>query len=102
MRSAIESELELNQTEGDLPDKHKTMDPIESLIQTYNELNPPVIDELDSVPTSVQLMRYVAKNRPFLVRNGAKDWDAVKNWNAAYLRQKLQRLEVKVAVTPEG
>ena len=78
------------------------MDAIESLILTYNDLNPAVIDELDSRPTALQFMKYVAKNRPFVVRAGAKDWVAVRKWDASYLRQKLQGCEVKVAVTPEG
>ncbi|CAK4034396.1 Hypothetical predicted protein [Lecanosticta acicola] len=78
------------------------MDPIESFISLYNDLNPPAIDQLVSPPTTLQFMRYVARNRPFVVRSGAKHWAAVKKWDASYLRQKLQGLQVRVALTPQG
>ncbi|OCK85686.1 Clavaminate synthase-like protein [Lepidopterella palustris CBS 459.81] len=47
-------------------------------------------------------MRYVARNRPFVVRKGAEDWTARKAWNAKYLVDVMGRQLVNVAVTPHG
>tara|TARA_R110002003_G_scaffold138_14_gene12747 strand:- start:2792 stop:3691 length:900 start_codon:yes stop_codon:yes gene_type:complete len=47
-------------------------------------------------------MRYVARNRPFVIKNGAKDWKARKQWNATYLSNVLRGQNVNVALTPHG
>ncbi|KAH7385920.1 cupin-like domain-containing protein [Pyrenochaeta sp. MPI-SDFR-AT-0127] len=47
-------------------------------------------------------MRYVARNRPFVIRNGAKDWKACKRWNAANLIEVMKGQDVNVAITPHG
>jgi jumonji domain-containing protein 7 len=47
-------------------------------------------------------MRYVARNRPFVIRNGAKDWKARKRWSAAYLSSVMAAQTVNVALTPHG
>lgn len=47
-------------------------------------------------------MRYVARNRPFVIRNGAKDWKARKRWNAATLAEVMTGQDVNVAITPHG
>ena len=47
-------------------------------------------------------MRYVARNRPFIVRNGAKDFKARTRWNAEYLKKVMQGQNVNVALTPHG
>jgi jumonji domain-containing protein 7 len=47
-------------------------------------------------------MRHVARNRPFVVRNGAKDFKARKTWNAEYLKEVMQGQNVNVAITPHG
>ncbi|KAF2250977.1 Clavaminate synthase-like protein [Trematosphaeria pertusa] len=47
-------------------------------------------------------MRYVARNRPFIIRNGAWDWKARKRWNARYLAEVMQGQNVNVAITPHG
>ena len=76
--------------------------PIDTLINTYHELNAAIIDELTEEPSPLEFMRYVSCNRPFVVRNAASEWDAVRNWNAIYLREKMNDELVKVAVTPLG
>lgn len=77
-------------------------DPIEALINSYHELNASVVDELSEEPSPLEFMRYVARNRPFVVRSPALEWDAVKNWDAMYLRRAMANEVVNVAVTPFG
>ena len=47
-------------------------------------------------------MRYVARNRPFVIKNGAATWTARKKWNAAYLKDVMQGQSVNVSLTPHG
>ena len=77
-------------------------DPIEDLITAYHEFNATVIDELHEEPSALEFMRYVAKNRPFVVRGGAKGWKACESWDAAYLSDVMRSEDVQVAVTPYG
>jgi jumonji domain-containing protein 7 len=72
------------------------------LLTTYNELNSTSIDELTDVPSALEFMRYVARNRPFVVRGGASDWQATRTWDVATLKELLGGQSVNVAVTPEG
>ncbi|KAI0490662.1 cupin-like domain-containing protein [Xylaria cf. heliscus] len=81
---------------------HKTEDPIVELLATYNELNSSHIEELDDEPSPLEFMRYVARNTPFVVRYGARDWAATQMWDAAYLLRELAGNKVNVAVTPFG
>ncbi|KAJ3534365.1 hypothetical protein NM208_g7565 [Fusarium decemcellulare] len=75
---------------------------IENLISTFNELNSNVIDELHEEPSPLEFMRYVARNTPFVIRNGASTWKACQEWNSAYLLSALKGQSVNVAVTPYG
>lgn len=75
---------------------------LESLLENYNELNASYIDELDQEPTPLQFMRYVARNRPFVIRGGARDWPAFQHWDADYLLETLGDSPVNVASTPNG
>ncbi|KAH7033231.1 phospholipase A2 [Microdochium trichocladiopsis] len=77
-------------------------DPIAELIATYHELNSNVVQELTEEPSPLEFMRHVARNTPFVVRQGASSWPAVKQWSAAYLREALAGHPVNVAVTPCG
>lgn len=83
-------------------DSHMPNDPIVELLTTYNELNSSRIDELRDEPSPLEFMRYVSRNTPFVVRRGAKNWDAMRTWDAAYLRSALAGYRVNVAVTPFG
>lgn len=47
-------------------------------------------------------MRYVSRNRPFVIKNGASSWKARKRWNAAYLSNVMSDQTVNVAITPHG
>ncbi|KAI9831337.1 MAG: hypothetical protein M1819_005111 [Sarea resinae] len=75
---------------------------IQSLIKTYADLNPSTITELTSEPSPLEFMRYVAQNRPFVVRGGARDWPAARKWDAEYLERVMGDQEVNVAITPLG
>lgn len=83
-------------------DSASTDDPIATLIETYHELNSSIVQELSDEPSPLEFMRYVARNRPFVVRNAARDWPAVRKWDTKYLRRVLHRQDVRVAVTPKG
>ena len=78
------------------------MDPIRNAIETYHELNDAVIDDLFDEPSPLEFMRFVARNRPFVVRQAAANWDAVNKWNATYLCKVMEGQEINVAVTPVG
>ena len=43
-------------------------------ITTYHELNAFIIDELHDEPSALEFMRFVSKNRPFVVRRAAATW----------------------------
>jgi jumonji domain-containing protein 7 len=75
---------------------------IKDLIITYHEVNSSTIDELDEEPSPLEFMRYVAKNRPFVIRKGAADWHACRDWNTEFLRREIGDSMVQVAITPFG
>ncbi|ORY00743.1 cupin-like domain-domain-containing protein [Clohesyomyces aquaticus] len=77
-------------------------DAVRDLITSYHDLNTTLIDELDSEPSPLEFMRYVCRNRPFVVRKGAEDWKARKLWNAEYLCRVMKDEMVNVAITPHG
>jgi peptidyl-lysine (3S)-dioxygenase / protease len=79
-----------------------TSDPITELLTTYNELNSSSIDELTEVPSPLEFMGYVARNRPFVVRGGASDWKATRTWSVEALKERMAGMSVNVAVTPKG
>ena len=75
---------------------------LEDLVTTYHELNGDAIDELDEQPSALEFMRYVAKNRPFVVRGGASRWPAVQRWSYQHLIDMMKDSTVNVAITPHG
>ncbi|KAF2822295.1 Clavaminate synthase-like protein [Ophiobolus disseminans] len=72
------------------------------LITTYHDLNPTTITTLNASPSPLEFMRYVARNQPFVIKNGAQDWTARKTWSATHLRTVLTDTHVNVAITPHG
>lgn len=84
------------------PEPPPPLDPIIELLTTYNELNLPTADEFAEELSALEYMRYVARNRPFVIRGGASHWHATKTWNIAVLKELLQGQSVNVAVTPKG
>ena len=77
-------------------------DVLTNLINTYHELNANVVDELREEPSPLEFMRYVASNRPFVVRGAASDWKASQRWSAEYLKKAMGDQRITVAVTPTG
>lgn len=77
-------------------------DALVKLVQNYHELNAALVDEFLEEPSPLEFMRYVARNRPFVVRNVASDWRAVHVWSLDFLRTTMQGEAVQVAVTPNG
>ncbi|MCJ1478792.1 hypothetical protein MMC13_007476 [Lambiella insularis] len=75
---------------------------LEELVADYHELNSEFVDEIYEQPSALEFMRYVAKNRPFIVRGGALHWPAIQKWNFDYLITVMKNQLVNVAVTPHG
>ena len=75
---------------------------IETAINTYHELNASVVEELEETPSPLEFLRFVAKNRPFVVRNAASEWEASVKWDSDYLRNTMGNQDVNVAITPFG
>lgn len=72
------------------------------LLDNYNELNMNSVDELWEEPSPLEFMRYVARNRPFVIKQGARHWTACKRWSANYLVESIGNSTVNVAITPKG
>ncbi|OJD30470.1 phospholipase a2 [Diplodia corticola] len=75
---------------------------VRGLITSYHELNPNCVDELREEPSPLEFMRYVAQNRPFVVRGGASSWKSTRKWNAAYLKEVMAGQHVNVTITNQG
>lgn len=74
---------------------------IEALLTSYHELNTSSVDELTEAPSPLAFMRYVAKNIPFVVRQGVSHWPAML-WNMEYLKEVMGDTAIEVAITPSG
>lgn len=75
---------------------------LRELIVTYNELNASTVEELEDEPSPLEFMRFVSRNTPFVVRQGAATWTAVKEWTPDSLKSVMSGQRVNVAVTPHG
>lgn len=71
------------------------------MLRTYHDLNGD-IPILYEEPSPLAFMRYVTKNRPFIVRQGCSKWRAVRKWNVDYFKKVMKDMLIKVAVTPHG
>ncbi|CZT03241.1 related to phospholipase [Rhynchosporium agropyri] len=83
------------------PSSHSE-DPTITLLETYSSLNSSVITTLTSLPSPLEFLRFVAQNRPLIIRGGAADWKAVREWNVTTLKEVLDGVSVNVDVTPFG
>ncbi|KAG9258313.1 putative pla2g4b [Emericellopsis atlantica] len=75
---------------------------VRELLTTYNDLNGARVEELDHEPSPLEFMRFVARNTPFVVRQGAASWKSHQKWTPDYLKDKLAGQRVNVAITPHG
>jgi jumonji domain-containing protein 7 len=78
------------------------MDPIEELLTSYAELNGSHITELETEPSPLEFMRFVALNTPFVVKNATSEWRATRLWSSSYIRNAMRGQIINVAVTPHG
>ncbi|KAL6708544.1 hypothetical protein ACN47E_002525 [Coniothyrium glycines] len=85
-----------------LSDDGQLHDAVRDLITSYHDLNPSTINILDHEPSPLEFMRYAARNRPFVIKQGAMDWPALKKWNSTYLTTLMSGQAVNVALTPHG
>ncbi|KAF2236229.1 phospholipase A2 [Viridothelium virens] len=75
---------------------------IAELMVSYHELNGSSIEELREDPSPLEFMRYVAQNKPFVIRGGAENWPACQKWDVPYLKQSVGDRMVTIASTIEG
>ncbi|KAL0253171.1 hypothetical protein SLS55_010624 [Diplodia seriata] len=75
---------------------------VRGLITSYHELNANSVDELAEEPSPLEFTRYVAQNRPFVIRGGASSWKSNRSWNAAYLKEAMAGQHVNVTITNRG
>ena len=72
------------------------------LLKDYHELNSEIAEELTEEPSALEFMRYVAQNRPFVVKKAARNWPACRKWTTDYFINTMGDAPVKVALTPYG
>jgi len=77
-------------------------DALRELLVTYNEINSDIIDEVFEEPSPLEFMRFVAKNRPLIIRGGAQSWEAVQKWSRQFLVNVVGDNLVNVSITPNG
>lgn len=77
---------------------------LQVLMRDYDSLNSSQVSELHSTPTPVEFSRFVAANRPVVIRGqGQREGIvALEKWTDQYLVNKLQGKKVAIAVSPDG
>lgn len=61
------------------------------------------VPRLEKAPSSLGFLRdWVSPNVPVIIQNAFNHWPALEKWNNDYLREKIGRRLVTVAVTPNG
>jgi len=73
-------------------------------VQTYQEYNSSTCTELFSTPSALEFHRYVASNRPLVIRGqGFRDQvPALDRWADDYLIEKMEEREVDISLDPTG
>jgi len=61
-------------------------------------------DRVDIIekPTPLQFYKYVAANKPVIIKGLLQDWLALNKWSKEYLIAKMKDQLVTVAITPDG
>ncbi|GAA5854601.1 hypothetical protein JCM8547_004904 [Rhodosporidiobolus lusitaniae] len=72
---------------------------LRKLVRDYQSLNASCLDELDTPPSPLEFSKFVAANRPFVVRGGGRGIPALEKWTDEYLVEKLAEKEVQVSVS---
>ncbi|GAA5904713.1 hypothetical protein JCM6882_008354 [Rhodosporidiobolus microsporus] len=76
---------------------------LRKLVKDYQSLNSATVPELSSPPTPLAFSRFVAANRPVVVRGGGIGAvPALDKWSDQYLNDRLGDKEVQISVSPLG
>ncbi|GAA5967768.1 hypothetical protein JCM3765_001434 [Sporobolomyces pararoseus] len=73
-------------------------------VRTYQEYNSSTCAELDSTPSALEFHRFVASNRPVVIRGQGfrDDVPALDKWSDEYLIAKMEEKLVEISVDPTG
>lgn len=72
-------------------------------ILIWKELYIPIAVQRVSRLSALEFLRdYVSKNIPVIFTDLTSDWDAIKNWDVEYLKEKIGENLVTVSQTPNG
>ncbi|GAA5841377.1 hypothetical protein JCM9279_000631 [Rhodotorula babjevae] len=77
---------------------------LRKLVKEQQGLNPSQVTELDGVPSSTDFARFVAANRPAVMRGAGRQLGvpALDRWTDDYLVEKLAERELEISATPHG
>ncbi|GAA5986594.1 hypothetical protein JCM10908_003817 [Rhodotorula pacifica] len=73
-------------------------------VRDYQSLNASAVTELETVPSPLDFARFVAANRPCVIRGGARyqQLPALDRWTDEYLIEKLAEKALRISATPSG
>lgn len=77
---------------------------LRSHVKTYQDYNSSTCTELFSTPSPLEFHRFVAANRPVVLRGqGHRDQiEALEIWTDGCLVRKMEEKEVNISVDPTG
>ncbi|CEQ40537.1 SPOSA6832_02173, partial [Sporobolomyces salmonicolor] len=77
---------------------------LRALVKDYQSLNASTCAELSHTPSALEFHRFVAANRPVVIRGqGKRDQvRALERWSDGYLEEKMGGKEVAISVSPDG
>ncbi|GAA5940842.1 hypothetical protein JCM1841_003443 [Sporobolomyces salmonicolor] len=77
---------------------------LRALVKDYQSLNASTCAELSHTPSPLEFHRFVAANRPVVIRGqGKRDQvRALERWSDGYLEEKMGGKEVAISVSPDG
>ncbi|GAA5970605.1 hypothetical protein JCM21900_004800 [Sporobolomyces salmonicolor] len=77
---------------------------LRALVKDYQSLNASTCAELSHTPSPLEFHRFVAANRPVVIRGqGKRDQvRALERWSDGYLEEKMAGKEVAISVSPDG
>lgn len=77
-------------------------DATKNMIVSHQELNGDIDELYEASISPLDFLRYVYKNRPFVLRKGCSSWPAIQRWSSSYLNEVIGDTRVKIAITPRG
>jgi hypothetical protein len=76
-------------------DRHFTQHQVLNIIRLYSTKKPQIVEKIQN-PTYTQFVKYVTRNKPFILTGVMESWGAYKNWNDDYLKSKIGDVELLV------